>query len=305
MAAGLGTRISVRCFVFAAVIGSLAAAAFAQGGPTQASGDTLDAALSERLKASVLSDDQPELRSFVPTHAESVFSNPHVSGIDLEAFQFTVAAQLTGKFSIRQVPLRILRLEECGNDLGRYGIPDWYTQSQSSPFILDPIRLEQAFELSGFRLDLSPFEIGQLRHFQDSGKIIGETPISIYPALYALNERLAEMFAAGSTAELYQVIDPSWGCGAGEIEVEIRSDPPLTSIHMIPDLYFSVCSEKLADPWDMAQCRFWFPSPEIGMVSGVYAFQGVTADGQRKTGRINVDLRETGDPLERPVIVLR
>jgi hypothetical protein len=294
-----------KCLAFGVAMFGWVASAYPQGGEATFGGDALKAAVLARIGSAVLSDDQPELRSFVFTNAETVFSNSNVEGEDLQAFQVTVAGQLTGSFDIGQVPLRVLRLEECGNDLGHYGLPDWYNETQSPPFILDPIRLDQAFSLAGFRLDLDPSQIAQLREFQDSGQMVGDTPILAYPALRALNERLAEVFASGGTAELYQIVDPSWGCGAGEIEVEIRSDPPLTAIHMIPDLYFSACEDSAADPWDMAQCRYWFPSPEIGMVSGIYAYQGLTADGQRKTGRINVDLRDTGDPLQRPVIVLR
>ena len=268
--------------------------------------DALDSALAKRLTDAVLADGMPELRSFALEHNIKIFSNPNLVGDDLEAFQVTLGAQLSARITFETNEFQVLRLEECGTDLGNYGIPEWVPDDDAVPFgMIDKVRINAAFEGTGIDLQLTSSEAQNLRNFTATDWQIRDAPIHAYPALRALNETLFDLYWSGKTGVLHQIIDPSSGCGAGEIEVEIRSDPPLTAIHMIPELYFSVCEDVTSNPWDKSQCRWWSPSPEVGMVSGTYAYQGVTADGETRRGRISIDLRDTGDALEKPVIVLR
>jgi hypothetical protein len=268
--------------------------------------DALGFALNERLPEIILSDNMPQFRQFSPENYVDLSMNQNLDGDDLMAYEGTITRQMSDWVDSDSNSLRVLRLEACGNDLGNYGIPGWANDGVTiTPGLLDRVRINAAFAHAGLDLRLTDSEAFALRDAQYTGLDVGFSSIMEYPALKLLNSALYDLNEQGKTDALYQIIDPSWGCGAGEIEVEIRSDPALTDIQMIPELYFSVCEDVTVDPWDKSQCRWWTPSPEVGMVSGTYAYQGVAADGETKRGKINIDLRDTGDALEKPVIVLR
>lgn len=268
--------------------------------------DALGSALADRLSQAALSDGMPELRLFSFESNIDLFANPHLSADEVEPYRAMIVGQLSQRVTSANLDFLVLRLEACGNNLGIYGIPEWAAASGNLPAgLLDQVRVNSALASAGLDVQLTNSEAASLRAFQDTGVEIAGVPVPDFPLLRSLNERLFDLNETGGTQALHQIIDPSWGCGAGEIEVEIRSDPPLTEIHMIPELYFSVCEDVTPDPWDKSQCRWWTPSPEVGMVSGTYAYQGVTSEGETRRGKINIDLREASDSLEKPVVILR
>jgi hypothetical protein len=268
--------------------------------------DALDSAITDRLTDAVLADGMPELRNFALEHNLTIYSNPNLGRDELEPYQVTIGGQLSARITFEFNEFQVLRLEDCGTDLGNYGIPHWVLDDDTVPSgLIDKVRINAALERAGIDIELTSSDAQNLRNFTGTDWQIGDTPIHAYPALQKLNETLFDLYEAGGASVPHQIVDPSWGCGAGEIEVEIRSDPPLAAIHMIPELYFSVCEDNTSDPWDKTQCRWWTPSPEVGLVSGAYAYQGITAEGETRRGKISIDLRDTGDALEKPVIVLR
>ncbi|MBG6178778.1 hypothetical protein IWQ55_006630 [Labrenzia sp. EL_208] len=185
--------------------------------------------------------------------------------------------------------LNIVELQDCWPSLEWYGIPDeWQFENGIDGILLETIRLRLAFEKAKIPLEVERRWVAQLRDTGRQFSLESGAVIIEMPNLRELNQQLLELHFEGVTRDIYQVVDYSEGCGAGGLFVNILSDPHLSNIYLIPDLYFSVCEDELTNPWDLVDCNWWVPTPGHGIVSGHYAFQGIDNNGAFRMGRVVV-----------------
>jgi hypothetical protein len=88
-------------------------------------------------------------------------------------------------------------------------------------------------------------------------------------------------------------------CGAGEVAVNITTQPPDGRVYFIPVFSFLLCREQRLDPEDMAHCDRW-REPAQGLlveVSGDYFYRAVWPDGVQRRGRLSFTNLEEGQTV--------
>lgn len=86
------------------------------------------------------------------------------------------------------------------------------------------------------------------------------------------------------------------GCGAGEVNIELRTDPAGGRATLIPVFFYELCKAQQLDPENEAQCKWWLESA-AGLpleVSGDYYIRGTWSDGLQKLTRMNFDPAQEG-----------
>lgn len=181
-----------------------------------------------------------------------------------------------------EISARILELEPCGvrfNSLGFGFRPIEGTPLTDSKAIamVDRARIVTAYNALDTTIELSLATVEGLRYNDSSND-----------AIKSLNQRLLGEFQSGKYSEIYQIIDLSEGCGAGEVHISIANYDDFLSLHYIPEFFFRVCSERFANPWDTNLCIFWDEAQWSLAVSGVYRWQGIDLSDQFISGRFSV-----------------
>lgn len=170
----------------------------------------------------------------------------------------------------------VLALEGCGPVSSNVGLlrhpKEWE----------DTVRILVALEALGLEF---PFEVyGSVRH-----PAYGGTATLDEFSLEALNLFLLGQYETGKLDRQAVVIDPSDGCGAGEISVTIVSDGTLERLQVIPKFYFSVCEANSRDPWSSAECPFWSEVvSEQPSFAGTYTYVAEWNDGETTSGSFAV-----------------
>jgi len=96
------------------------------------------------------------------------------------------------------------------------------------------------------------------------------------------------MFNQDRLSQVYQIVDYSEGCGAGEILVSLETGPNLSSVWVIPDFYFRVCNRRYNNPWSTESCAFWDSAKEVNAFSGVYRWQATSSTSGQISGAFTV-----------------
>jgi hypothetical protein len=86
------------------------------------------------------------------------------------------------------------------------------------------------------------------------------------------------------------------GCGAGEVNVTIRTEPGNGQAILIPVFFFELCKAQQYDPDNRSLCTWWVDPPEGAplAVSGDYFFRASWPDGVEKRGRASFDAAKDG-----------
>jgi len=86
------------------------------------------------------------------------------------------------------------------------------------------------------------------------------------------------------------------GCGAGEVNITIRTEPRGGQAILIPVFFFELCKAQQYDPDNRAQCTWWVDPPDGAplAVSGDYFFRASWPDGVERRGRTTFDAAKDG-----------
>jgi hypothetical protein len=92
------------------------------------------------------------------------------------------------------------------------------------------------------------------------------------------------------------------GCGAGEITVQIATDPPGAQVLFIPTFFYELCrAQKLQadDPWGNCSER-WREAVDgtVSRVSGDYHYVARWSDGATRRGRLRMTDVEDGQTIK-------
>lgn len=88
-------------------------------------------------------------------------------------------------------------------------------------------------------------------------------------------------------------------CGAGEVTIDLRTDPAGGRATLIPVFFFELCKAQQLNPEDGTQCKWWL-EPAEGLkleVSGDYYFRATWSDGIQKQGRMSFDPAQDGQTI--------
>ena len=80
------------------------------------------------------------------------------------------------------------------------------------------------------------------------------------------------------------------GCGAGEIEFEVASNPPGGKIHIISDTDAMLCVATNKDPWDTEACHGWMgvSTKSMGLV-GIYRYTVSWSNGKKERDKFRIE----------------
>ena len=85
-------------------------------------------------------------------------------------------------------------------------------------------------------------------------------------------------------------------CGAGEVNITIRTEPRNGQAILIPVFFFELCKAQQYDPDNRSLCTWWVDPPEDAplAVSGDYFFRASWPDGVERRGRATFDAAKDG-----------
>ena len=173
--------------------------------------------------------------------------------------------------------------ESCGPFVDQaLGVPEGFFPDWTGGVTLARARLISALRAEGVaEVDIA----GILAAFKDGSDLAGP------------NTALANAHAAGKTREPLVLLNFSDGCGAGEVLVEFRTDPPARTLRIIPEFFFAICEKQNVDAWSNRECRWWQDVLKGGeMVAGSYNYFAQTADGATRSGRFRVTEQALTNP---------
>jgi hypothetical protein len=89
-----------------------------------------------------------------------------------------------------------------------------------------------------------------------------------------------------TATSLPKVVPDDEGCGAGEADYGIRTDPPGGRVWLIPVYFYRLCKAQGLDPDNSQSCDRWRQAPNglVQPLSGDYYYYALWPDGTR-TGR--------------------
>jgi hypothetical protein len=89
------------------------------------------------------------------------------------------------------------------------------------------------------------------------------------------------------------------GCGAGEIEVKVTTQPPGGTVYFIPSFFHALCRAQNIDPEDRTRCNRWHEADDgkLAEVSGHYVYFARWPDGATRRGTISFDKLSRGDTV--------
>ncbi len=105
-------------------------------------------------------------------------------------------------------------------------------------------------------------------------------------ALRRFNETLFRRYLAGQLDRPQLIIDPSEGCGAGEIDVEFVARSPLREFYLIPEFFYSVCLEQGRNVWSSTDCQYTTRGTRA-FAAGVWRYRAVFEDGSVFVERVD------------------
>jgi hypothetical protein len=135
-------------------------------------------------------------------------------------------------------------------------------------------------------------------------KLIAETPLE---AMNDWGERrtkflksLAEKLAAyrAGKPKLRKIVVEG-GCGAGEVNVTIATEPKGGQVLFIPTFFHELCKVQKVDPDDAAACTRWREAVDgtLSQVSGDYLYQVKWPDGATRKGKLSFNKLEEGQTV--------
>ena len=237
----------------------------------------------------VINDSWPEYRTFSRmTLAQAVEGSVIAASIPTNRQQ-ELDRQLPNSVQsmVSDTFVQVLYIESCLGQ-GIYGIPrnaDPDIDAQLYQF-LSLVRLTLALRDAGIEDNISAgFLLGILYDTNSMARV---------------NFVLMQLYEAGALNVPHLILDDFVdGCGAGEIEVSVDLESSVNELHIIPEVYFLACEQRLPDPFDTQACREWESVHALMFISGIWIWQGIDDDGTFVTSRLNVD--RLGD---RPTISL-
>jgi hypothetical protein len=186
-----------------------------------------------------------------------------------------------------------------GDFLSDNGNPDndlLVAMSQLATDTIDLARLLQKF----------PRQIweGPARNFeaQELGRIVAERtlPQDYQDKREALLKALEPPLNAArrANASLPQVTVDG-GCGAGDISVNIETDPPGGQVLFIPTFFYELCKAQKLSPDDTERCNHWREavSGAISSVSGDYVYVARWPDGATRRGKLSISPGQDGSTI--------
>jgi hypothetical protein len=107
-------------------------------------------------------------------------------------------------------------------------------------------------------------------------------------------------YAASANPKLLFLVSAD-GCGAGDFQIDLSTQPRAQKIRLIPDFFAQLCLKK-SNNQEISSCVYWkdFPSSSSISVSGAYQFEAVWNDGTIRRGKIDFDkLKRDKDDVKR------
>jgi hypothetical protein len=158
--------------------------------------------------------------------------------------------------------------------------------------------LEKAgYPESVWRAPLLEFESGQLR-LRLSGTYQYSPDEERYRAAREKIVRAVNEYREDVASDLPEVIDEG-GCGAGEVGINVATEPAGGRVNLIPVFFYELCKAQQLNPDDPAQCDRWRESAEglLTDVSGDYVYRASWPDGVGKSGRMSFTNLEEGQTV--------
>jgi hypothetical protein len=89
------------------------------------------------------------------------------------------------------------------------------------------------------------------------------------------------------------------GCGAGEITVNIETDPPGAQVLFIPTFFYELCKAQKLSPDDTERCNHWREavSGSVASVSGDYVYVARWPDGSARRGKLSISPAQEGQTI--------
>ncbi len=198
-------------------------------------------------------------------------------------------------------------LQSC-NGPGSFGMsddPDWYPTMLAMRLIEYNISLrnlkippnvtsEHLQTLSGYAVEY----IRVLRHSGALGnnKIIRNMDDRINQLIEQEEERLlisVKNYVKTQSSNSPEIMTRE-GCGAGETEVVIRTEPVGAKVAYITEFKHMLCEVRNLDPYDSTACSGWIDAvKDVEYLSGKYVYVANWPDGKSTSGRFNMS-----DPWE-------
>lgn len=276
-------------------------------------GESLQETILVEIEESVLRQSSDNLLTFRENSIDRIFPRNAGDSDDYEYLTAVLDPLISDKLiSLREnqqnVSLYTLELERCGaghdldipQDVPLDG-PESLSEDMYMPriwAIIDQVRLANGFGKIGINFDYSLYAVGLLR--EEEVQHSSSSVIIKRPALKSLNNLLHERYSSGVYENLYQILDYSEGCGAGEIEVDIETDSSLSSVWVIPEFYFRVCNKRTSNPWNTDDCIFWDNLSSLNLFSGIYRWQGIENNENRVSGSFSVTDNDHGKTIRLP-----
>jgi hypothetical protein len=89
------------------------------------------------------------------------------------------------------------------------------------------------------------------------------------------------------------------GCGAGEITVNIETDPPGAQVLFSPTFFYEFCKAQKFNPEDTERCHHWREavSGTVASVSGDYVYIARWSDGAARRGKLSISPGQDGQTI--------
>ncbi len=157
----------------------------------------------------------------------------------------------------------------------------------------DVLYLQAALQVAGYppnlwRPDLTEYERSNLASIDQYDQGISEVGT---PAKQRLAKKLND-YKKSSKERYKKVIPGPEGCGAGEVQVRIRTSPSAQRVEYINLLKYNLCTFQRLDP-DGASCDLWVDysahASDGALMSGRYKIRATWSDGTTVFRDLDVD----------------
>jgi len=84
------------------------------------------------------------------------------------------------------------------------------------------------------------------------------------------------------------------GCGGGEVEVEIKTNPPGGTVSVISLFSYKLCQARGINPDDRERCSGWWEAVSVSEdLIGEYQYHAEWPDGKKKKGKFRIGKKTT------------
>ncbi len=135
-------------------------------------------------------------------------------------------------------------------------------------------------------------------------KLVAESPLDSWTEW--TERRTAFVRALAVSLEAHRKTKPSLrkvismgGCGAGEVNVTIATEPKGGQVLFIPTFFYELCKVQQLNPDDAAACSRWREAVDgtLSQVSGDYLYQVRWPDGATRKGKLSFNKLEQGQTV--------